>query len=430
MLKRRTLSGFLITALAFAASSMAVADRYHNQSGLAPGRFVWSPAVAPDGPLTVVVSPSERTAHVYRDGQEIGISTITVPADANSARGVFVLSQDGDVENAPASSNPVWRGTELYLGGDGHIPDDGVRARLPSDFAELLREATHQGAAIIVAPERSGPQLFSAPGPFVDPVETGSVSRVGRFARPELSQQLAPSEPSSPTEQDAAGASERAPERGTTGGHATSLILSRADQTAYVLKDGVITDRLPIAVEEPTKALGLHAAVLITPGDARREFKWLAFGIDEDPKAAHVVANEAEHAMRRVRFMDKGRSTNLARAMTAGTIVVLTDGHGPSATEAGRFNVALLQDEDAPQVMSSDARAGPAPPHDANDDDSPRASKALPERVQAAPSPASTSANRKLRSAASRSRSEKPTKRRRGPLDQREAWPNSIYWPY
>lgn len=313
------------------------------------------------------------------------------------------------------------------------MPSDGIRARLPSDFAELLREATHPGAAVIVARERSEPQLVSAPGPFVDPVETGSLNRVGRFARPELRIETPQSETAtSPTPQpsgDASGARNPDANSGVRG-QITSLILSRADLSAYVLKDGVIVDRLPIAVEDPTKPLGLHAAVLVTPGNDRQEAKWLAFGIDDDPEAAHVVGNEAEHALRRVRFMDKGRSKALARALKAGTVVVLMDGHGPSVTEVPRFNVALLQNENASPEPPPAAQAGPLPPEITKGDAAAAARARAQESTQSTPASRPPMAKRKTRSVEARQRGGAATKRRRGPLDQREEWPASIYWPY
>lgn len=427
MLNRRALFGFMTAILAVATGSVAVADRYQNQSGLTPGRFVWSPSIAPEGALTIVVSPRERSVHAYRDGVEIGISTITTPAEADSPSGVFVVSQISGGRQGDASTGLIWRGTELYLGGASRVPESGIEARLPGDFAELLMEATHRGAAIIVARERSGPQLFSAPGPFIDPLETGSLNRVARFARPELRRQLTLPEPSrpQPPSADLPVKGSVPGEGGGVRGEITSLILSRADLSAYVMKDGLLVDRLPIAVEDPTKPLGLHAAVLVSPGDERHEAKWLAFGIDDDAGAEHVVSNKAEQAMRRVRFMDKGRSTTLARALKAGTMVVLMDGHGPSATEPPRFNVALLQSDEATS-QSAVVQGAQSPPQGAGE--SAGASSKTQERAHAAPVSGSSASSKQARSG---TKPQLGTARRgRGPLDQREAWPNSMYWPY
>lgn len=423
MLNRRVLFGYLTAALTLVAGSVAVADRYQNQSGLAPGSFVWSPSIAPEGALAIVVSPSERTVHVYRDGMEIAISTATVPSDAVGSAGVFVISEIEGGGREASTSGPVWRGTQLQLGSASQVSEGGIGMRLPRDFAELLSEVTYRGAAVIVARERTEPQLFSAPGPFVDPVETGSLNRVARFARPELRPQIAPPEPSQ--QGDAAAAARASGDGVGSRGQITSLILSRADLSAYVMKDGLLVDRLPISVEDPTRPLGLHAAVLVSSGDERREAKWLAFGIDDDKGAAHVVADEAERALRRVRFLDKGRSSNLARTLSAGSVVVLVDGHGPSATEAPRLDVVLLQSDDA-SPQPSGVGSKPIPPQDVAGEGG--VGMTLSERTNAAPNANPSSASKQARS--SPKPQSRTVRRRRGPLDQREEWPNSMYWPY
>ena len=44
---------------------------------LKPGEFTWAPQLAPEGPILVVVSLDEQRAYVYRNGIEIGASTIS-----------------------------------------------------------------------------------------------------------------------------------------------------------------------------------------------------------------------------------------------------------------------------------------------------------------------------------------------------------------
>lgn len=480
MQNRRTLFGFLFAALALFAGLFAAvgadAERYQNQSGLSAGRFVWSPTLAREGPVTIVVSPGEGSAHVYRNGVEIGITTVKI-GGGGSASGIVLVSEiEGRIENDTANRPLVWRGMELFTGAAGGLAGGDFQAVLPRELAELLMAATHRGAAVIVARERSGPQFFSAPGPFIDPLETGSLNRVARFAQPELRAQLdkfdaqagpsravpqsvdapskaaaAPLDPAEPTagspgSAGVQGAATRVPvpsslRRGTgskaadaempgpetiTGvrGEMTSIILSRADLSAYVMKDGRLVDRLPIAVEQPTRPFGLHAAVLVAPGTAAREARWLAFGLDDDREAAHVVAPRAEQALRRVRFMDRGRAAALAQSLRAGAVVVLMDGHGPSATDAPRFDVAVLTSEaggasaEAPQPSPP---AGPAPAQ--------AEERTGAERAGA--SAASSKSARKGSASEQRAREASPRPRRkRGPLDHREAWPNSLYWPY
>ncbi len=459
----------VVTGLVLAAVPGADAERYRNQSGLSAGRFVWNPTLAPQGPVTIVVSPTEGSAHVYRNGLEIGITTIETRGSARAA-GVFLVWEiDGRIQDGGSDKPLVWRGMELFTGGAAGGGESDFQATLPQDLAELLTAATHRGAAVIVARERSVPQLFSAPGPFINPLETGSLNRVARFARPELRAQFdtfnkepEPAGPGAKSVSEEApagsimpplpstarsGASVPAARAGgllandlvdgktassadvgsetLTGvrGEITSIILSRADLSAYVMKEGRLADRLPIAVDQPTQPFGLHAAVLVTPGTAAREARWLAFGLDDDGDAAHVAKSHAERALRRVRFMDRRRSAALARSLRPGMVMVLMDGHGPSATEAPRFDVAVLTSEaEAPSLKgpkSSSSSAGPAPAAEQSSAEGQR------------PSSTYSKSPRKQSHSVAKQQEARPRRlRKRGPLYQREAWPNSMYWPY
>ena len=44
---------------------------------LKPGQFVWDPAAAPAGPVVMVVSLPEQRGYVYRNGIDIGVTTVS-----------------------------------------------------------------------------------------------------------------------------------------------------------------------------------------------------------------------------------------------------------------------------------------------------------------------------------------------------------------
>ena len=44
---------------------------------LKPGEFLWAPAIAPEGPVTIVISLATQRAYVYRNGLPIGVSTVS-----------------------------------------------------------------------------------------------------------------------------------------------------------------------------------------------------------------------------------------------------------------------------------------------------------------------------------------------------------------
>ena len=66
-------------------------------AALKPGEFVWEPGVAPNGPIVVIVSLTEQRAYVYRNGIEIGYTTVSTgkPGHATTLR------------NARATANPA-----------------------------------------------------------------------------------------------------------------------------------------------------------------------------------------------------------------------------------------------------------------------------------------------------------------------------------
>ena len=51
---------------------------YETQTkDLKHGEFTWAPQLAPEGPILVVVSLDEQRGYVYRNGLEIGATTIS-----------------------------------------------------------------------------------------------------------------------------------------------------------------------------------------------------------------------------------------------------------------------------------------------------------------------------------------------------------------
>lgn len=421
MLKRCALLGAILVFVAVGLLPAAQADRYQNVSGLSAGRFVWSPTIAPEGAIAIVVSPRAGTLHVYRNGIEIGISTIEVADPDMVEAAVFqIAAVDGRNMGGDGSDTAlVWRGTELFTSGKGLSETKDLGIRLPRDFAELLIKATTKGALVVVAKERSGPQVFSAPGPFADPIETGGIgadNRIARFAQPDLAPQ-----PASSVKANGRPASKSAtPSVTGVRGQTTSIVLSRADLSAYVMRDGRLIDRLPIAVDNPKRPFGLHAAVLLSAGSEGSEARWLAIGMDDESDAAHIVGDLSARALRRVRFMDRGSSSALAQSLQAGAVFVLMDGHGPSATQPPAFNIAVLASND----MGVSSNAGKTTTSITGASAPSAIVKTKQETRRQTPPQKSAS-----------SVSKPPVTRRgrvsrKGPLDEREDWPNSIYWPY
>ncbi|MEM8662590.1 MAG: L,D-transpeptidase family protein, partial [Pseudomonadota bacterium] len=64
---------------------------------LAPGSYIWHPELSPDGPVAMIVSLPDQLVHVYRNGVEIGVSTVSTGKPGHETpTGVFVILQRRD----------------------------------------------------------------------------------------------------------------------------------------------------------------------------------------------------------------------------------------------------------------------------------------------------------------------------------------------
>lgn len=385
--------------------------RYVNETGLASGRFVWVP-VDGRGPLGVVVSLSQGTVHVYSRGVETAIAAVEVTGErAKLPGGIFTISSLAQAK-AKAGIVSGWRGVELFTHRGARFAEaDGI-VKLPAEFARLLGEVSQRGAPVIIARERSGPQVFAAPGPFESIIETGSIDRLAKFATPRI--------------KDKAAAISQPP-TGVTSGAVTSVIISRADLSAYVLRDGRVADRVPIAVEDPKQPFGLHAMMLLERGSASASARWIAFGIDDEAEADHVTHDKAADVLRRIRFLDRERTASVANELRAGAMMIVMDGHGPSATELPLVAVALMSSGDEELAKSNgNARANEAAAGNVTGGAAPApAGEAEPRAARGG-----TLQPRSATSAGAKRRTGRTAGRRVGPLDNREPYPYSMYWPY
>lgn len=110
-----------------------------------PGDF-WAPERSPDGPVTIVMSRSDQSMVVLRNGVEIGRSRAALPNDNDSTH-VLTLAVD-------AAGAPVW----LYAAVSGHVDEAGqgvdetVRNRvdIPPEFYKKAVSILSPGATLLV----------------------------------------------------------------------------------------------------------------------------------------------------------------------------------------------------------------------------------------------------------------------------------------
>ncbi|AYJ84987.1 L,D-transpeptidase (plasmid) [Sphingomonas paeninsulae] len=115
-------------------------------------QFSWTPERSPVGPMTVIVSKSDRRVVVLRGGVEIGRSVAEVNDDDPGSHVVTLVDGHG--------GSPRW----VYLGLPGHEAEEGTeldeavinRLRLPRGFYDAVRAALRPGTTILITQSSVG----------------------------------------------------------------------------------------------------------------------------------------------------------------------------------------------------------------------------------------------------------------------------------
>ena len=217
---------------------------------LKPGEYVWNPAAAEIGPILVLVSLGEQRAYVYRNGIEIGYTTVSSGKSGHDTpTGVFVILQkDKDHRSSKYNSAPMpytqrltWDGVALHAGGLPGYPSSHGCVHLPSQFAEHLFAVSPMGMTVVVVDEHSAPGEVAHP-PAFSPVDAAT-------GQPAVEARLA-------EEQDF----RIEPEKSKHG--PVSILMSSADQRVLVLRNGVEIGRARLTVRDPSVPLGTHTFVM------------------------------------------------------------------------------------------------------------------------------------------------------------------------
>jgi hypothetical protein len=153
--------GWLAPALAGEASPPAPADGF------------WTPELAPEGPITILLATTEHSVRVLRNGVEIGRSRFELEGAAPG--GVQVLQLQAGLlpeESAYVPGRPRLNWRQLRLGGapaPGQEAELYGRVRVPAQFAREVYELLQPGTTVVItegAPQPSvdeQPLLDSAP---------------------------------------------------------------------------------------------------------------------------------------------------------------------------------------------------------------------------------------------------------------------------
>jgi len=259
---------------------------------LKPGQFVWDPAAAPEGPIVVVVSLDSQRAHVYRNGVEIGYAAVSTGRKGYvTPTGVFItLQKDKDHHSSvyndaamPYTQRLTWGGVALHAGGLPGYPSSHGCVHLPSAFAQLLFDQSPLGMTVVIADAKASPVDVDAPA-MLSPVNAASGAE-------DVEARLAAG-------QDFRWEPEKAP------AGPVSLLISRADQRALVLRGGIEIGRSRISIDQPERPFGTHVFTVKQPGPGESSgIRWLAIGIPGHANEAGLPMTPEQH--QRVRIPPK-----------------------------------------------------------------------------------------------------------------------------
>jgi hypothetical protein len=131
---------------------------------LKPGQFAWSPELAPSGPMTIVANLATQRAHIYRNGVQIGVTTISSGRPGyETPTGVFTILQKARIHRSrkyddapmPFMQRLTWGGIALHGGRVRARPASHGCVRLPMDFSEILFKETRTGKTTVILTEGS-----------------------------------------------------------------------------------------------------------------------------------------------------------------------------------------------------------------------------------------------------------------------------------
>lgn len=258
--RRRILQGLIATTALGMYPSLAAKKltSHFLKPGekLKPGEYVWEPELSPQGPVAILVSLPEQMAHVYRNGIEIGVSTVSTGRSGHlTPTGVFIILQkDKDHHSSlyhdasmPNTERLTWDGVCLHAGGLPGYPSSHGCVHLPLEFSARLFETTHMGTPVIIANETSAPTDVIHPGIALSGDAQQMIAQ-------ELARERAKKNKALPH------ADEQHSDRVPT----ASVMVSGADHQSYLFKDGKIIDQQAVSIADPEQPLGTHILVLKT----------------------------------------------------------------------------------------------------------------------------------------------------------------------
>lgn len=279
---------------------------------LKPGDYIWQPDAAPVGAVDIVVSLGRQQLWVYRNGVQIGRSTISSGRQGfETPKGVFMVLEKNVSHHSnkyheasmPYMNRLTWGGLAIHAGNTPAKPESHGCMHVPEDFAKDLYGITEDGNTVLIVDSPPVPQDL----PGVEALFDGPASP-----------------PPAPPPTPAAGAPAPPPpfvwkpEDAKSGPYL--VVFSVVDKRVYVYRKGVEMGRADLGGVDPAAVpKGKHVYVALDKPAPKGGHTWSALGTTEGATAPDW-RRVGKHWTLPAEFRQ-----HLHEIVGPGTTVVLTD---------------------------------------------------------------------------------------------------------
>jgi hypothetical protein len=323
-------AGFLVAGRTLVTEALAKSARQRNtaqnkpapegQAEFKPGQYEWHPERSPDGPLAIIISVPKQRVYVYRNGIQIAVSTCSTGKEGyETPTGVFTILQKEeehysntyDDASMPHMERLTWDGIALHAGKLPGYPASHGCVRLPKAFAEKLYGITQVGTPVIIAGDHTDPASVVDPGLLLGAKAKEQLGKVAKKTKPVFAKTNA----------------------------VTSILVSSADQSIYVIQNGDIVAQGKATIADPSKPLGSNVFVLKS-GD-EDGFTWQASGFSTGKKDAKKPSTSVVERITPPQDVQNA----IDERMKPGMVFVTTDQPATPDTRSGKDFVVMDAEE-------------------------------------------------------------------------------------